>query len=88
MDGVQVAPSLDIAPSTALPLAFLTTTSVSLPWAAVTFSSPLVSTDVAPSRGAMVTRASDCVPRAAVESLPLPLPSPEPDPGSDPRRRR
>ncbi len=83
-----MAPSLDIAPSTALPLAFLTTTSVSLPLAAVTFSSPLVSTALAPSRGAMVTTASDFVLRAAVESLPLPLPSSPPDPGSDPRRRR
>src|SRR5690606_8532156 len=45
---------------------------------------PLVSTDLAPSRGVIVTRASACVLRAAVESLPLPLPSPEPDPCSDP----
>jgi len=76
--GVQPAPSAVIAPLTAVPLASLTTTSVSLPFAAVTFSAPLVSTPVAPLAGRMLTTASDCALCAASAALPLPSFLPEP----------
>ena len=58
--GFQVVPPV-IFPSTVLPLASLTSTSVSLPLAALTLRAPLVSTALAPSLGAMVTTASDCL---------------------------
>src|SRR5690606_117276 len=82
VDGVQVLPSADISPSILPPSASRTTTSVSLPLVAPTFSAPLVFTSLAPSSGAMLTTASDCLLRAAVESLPFASPAPAawPDP--------
>lgn len=85
VDGVQLAPSPVIFPSTFVPLPSLTTTSVSLPFAAPILRAPLVSTALAPFSGAMVTTASDCSLCAAVASLALsPLPSPAPGPEPPP----
>ncbi len=60
--GVHLAPSADVLPSTALPLASVTVTEVTLPLVASTASAPSVSTDFAPSAGVMATAAGGAAP--------------------------
>ncbi len=59
--GTQLRPSSAILPSTSLPLGSATFTVLSLPWAAETFSAPLVATSSAPSLGAIVTTACEAL---------------------------
>ncbi len=82
VDGVHEAPPSVIFPAIVPPLAVLTSTCVNLPLVALTLSAPLVSTEVAPSFGAMATTATDCL--LCALSAPLPLASPEPDPEPEP----
>lgn len=63
-------------PSISLPLVSETFTEESLPCSAVTFSAPLVATDLAPSFGAIDTTAFDGAVLSAAAGLPPPpLPS-------------